>query len=62
MSGNTVYHDGSNIALDKRSDICNELVCYICAVLVDLISGNKTLVVCDLVNVLNLCSCLIGII
>ena len=62
VSGNTVYHDGSYITLDKRSYVGYELGSNIGAFLGDPLSGNESLIVSDLVNILNLGTCLIRIV
>ena len=62
MSGNTVNHDGCYIALDKRSYVGYELGSNIGDFLGDPLSGNESLIVSDLVYVLNLGSCLIRIV
>ena len=35
VTRNTVDHDGRNIAADQRTYICDEVICYICAFLID---------------------------
>ena len=62
MSWDTIHHYRAHITLDKRSYICDKLVSYISSVLCDPLSWNKSLVICDLMNILNLGSCLIRII
>ena len=62
VSGNTVNHDGSNIALDERSYVGYEFGSNVSAFLGDPLSGNESLIVSDLMNVLNLGACLIRIV